>query len=239
MPQPAVCPWMEISIPLRCAAKCLRTIFPSASLWEFSCSIWWRIPVFSQWQSFIYMNYSWASSCKLLNVWSRYGFISPTLPLFWIWQPTKSESIIADNEQQPVLALAEQKRQRTSKKVEGFTNNVDTILELLEDHNISAICDSRLSDDSLDEEDPLSEMLRTGGYVDMSIACVIHQQRGEGRASKTCNHCEVSSFYFHKDVTFIYFFSVACMLKLFVSYYLPQTTPWQIAVTNHKIGEAL
>ena len=37
-----------------------------------------------------------------------------------------------------------------------------SVSELSQDYSGSAVCDTRLSDDSLDEEDPLSETLTTG-----------------------------------------------------------------------------
>ena len=72
------------------------------------------------------------------------------------------------DEQQP--GPSGEKRQRTSIKFEGFvTKDIDTILEQLEHEDLSAVSDTRLSDDSLsEEEDPQTEM--TGGDVDASIA---------------------------------------------------------------------
>ena len=88
-------------------------------------------------------------------------------------RPTESETKMADDGQQP--GPSGEKRRRTSKKLEGFvTKDIDKVLGLLEDEDLSALCDTGLSDDSFDEEEETqSEMQRTGGDVDATIAQVV------------------------------------------------------------------
>ena len=78
-----------------------------------------------------------------------------------------------DDGQQP--GPSDEKKGHTSKKLEGFvTKDIDKVLGILEDEDLSALCDTGLSDDSFDEEEETqSEMQRTGGDVDATIAQVV------------------------------------------------------------------
>ena len=93
---------------------------------------------------------------------------------------------MADDEQQP--GPSREKRRWTSKKFDEFvTRDLNTVLGLLEDEDLSVICNTGLSVDSFDEEeDPHSEMLRTGGNVDATITQVVRDNidREEGQSWK-------------------------------------------------------
>ena len=81
------------------------------------------------------------------------------------------------------------------------------------------------------------DRLKSSPLTQVSLKlCKKTSAKGEGRACKLVIIVKCVQFISRKNVSFTYFFSVVCMLQFLVNYYFPPpTTPWQMAITKHKM----